>query len=91
MIQALLRPVLDGHDIDRASLARLPQSGFAAQPAGDFGITRDQILEIADLIPRSSQALLLLVEHRWALNLKDAIGAGGSVLASGFVTASTTG
>lgn len=88
-IETLLGPVLEGSGNDRSSPSTPSESRFVAQPAGDFGMTRDQILEIADLIPRSSQALLLLVEHQWALSLKEALGVGGSVLASGFVTPAT--
>jgi uncharacterized membrane protein len=66
------------------------ESGFLRGAAGDFGLSEDQLLEVADLIPKNSTALFLLIEHLWALGLKEAvIDANGIVLANGWITPAT--
>jgi uncharacterized membrane protein len=49
----------------------------------EYGVTEDQLLEIADLIPTNARALLMLIEHLWASELEVAAAeADGHVLAS---------
>jgi uncharacterized membrane protein len=63
--------------------------GLAAE-AGEFGLDSEDIDEIADLIPRGSAAAFILLEHLWAIGLKEAlINAGGAVIAHGWVTPAT--
>ena len=57
--------------------------------SGDFGLSQDQILEVADLIPRSSMALFLLIEHCWALNVRASVVQKRSILANGLMTPAT--
>ena len=66
------------------------ESGVLAGEVGDFGLTEDQLYEVADLIPRNSAAMFLLIEHQWALGLKQGVlDAGGVVLANGWITPAT--
>lgn len=49
----------------------------------ELGVTEEQLLEIADLIPTNSRALILLIEHVWEADLDmAATEAQGHVLAS---------
>jgi uncharacterized membrane protein len=60
--------------------------GLAAEE-GEFGLDEDDIDAIADLIPPGSAALFLLLEHLWAIGLKEAFrNANGSILAHGWIT-----
>ena len=64
--------------------------GTLAAEAGEFGLDRDDIDQIADLIPRRSAAVLVLLEHLWAIELKkQVIHANGTVIAHGWITPST--
>ena len=57
---------------------------------GLFGLSSDDIDEIADRIPRGTAATFILLEHLWAVDLKEAINmADGVVIAQGWVTPST--
>jgi uncharacterized membrane protein len=61
--------------------------GGLAGEAGEFGLDREDIDEIADLIPRGSAAAFLLLEHLWAIGLKESLrNANGEVIAHGWVT-----
>ena len=63
--------------------------GLAAEN-GEFGLTADDIDEIADLIPRGSAAAFILLEHLWAIGLKEALrNANGAVIAHGWLTPAT--
>jgi uncharacterized membrane protein len=53
----------------------------------DYGLTNEDILEVADQIEPGTSAGILLIEHVWAAGLKQAIReAGGHPLAQGFLT-----
>lgn len=57
---------------------------------GSFGLSEDDIDEIADRIPAGSSAAFLLVEHLWAVGVKEAVvEANGTVVAQGFITPET--
>ena len=57
---------------------------------GVFGLSSDDIDEIADRIPRGAAATFILLEHLWAIDLKKAIqDADGTVIAQGWVTPTT--
>jgi hypothetical protein len=50
------------------------------------GFDQDQIWDVLDEIPEDSGAVILLLEHRWAIPLRDAVHkAGGVPIADGFV------
>jgi uncharacterized membrane protein len=64
--------------------------GMLAAEEGEFGLDSDDIDQIADLIPRGSAAALILLEHLWAIGLKEAVGnANGTVIAHGWITPAT--
>ncbi len=53
----------------------------------DYGITAEDVLQVADQIDPGTSAGILLIEHRWAIGLKTAIrNAGGHPLMQGFLT-----
>jgi len=54
-------------------------AGFAPLLVGLHGLlTAEDVAEIGETLPNNTSALTLLFEHRWAVQLKDAIiGAGG--------------
>lgn len=72
-----------GDDPDRESMA------VAVGALEDsFGLGRDDIQRIKDQIKPDTSALILLIEHVWAIRLKQAIqAAGGRMIAQGMVTA----
>ena len=56
----------------------------------NFGLSTDDIHAIGDDVPPGSTALIVLIEHLWALPLKEAVEqAGGLVLAQGMVRPET--
>jgi uncharacterized membrane protein len=60
--------------------------GLAAEE-GEFGLDEEDINAIADLIPPGTAALFMLLEHLWAIGVKEAFrNANGSVLAHGWIT-----
>jgi hypothetical protein len=51
------------------------------------GLGEDEGWDVLDDIPRDSAAALLLIEHHWAVPLRDAIGrAGGFRIGDGFIS-----
>lgn len=62
---------------------------LAAQAIADnaFGFGIGDLQNVKDQIPAGSAALLLLIEHQWALDLKGAVrNAGGVPIVQGFLT-----
>ena len=60
--------------------------GGPARPAGDPP-TGEDVWDVLEDIPMNSAAALLLIEHRWAIPLRDSIArAGGFRLADGFIS-----
>jgi Family of unknown function (DUF6325) len=58
-------------------------AGFAGMLEGLMGLlTPEDIDNIAAGLPANTSALVLLFEHRWAVNIKEAIGAAGGFLIS---------
>ena len=54
--------------------------------AGGLGIVEDIADEFIEGLPEDSSALLLIIEHRWAIGLRDAVvDAGGLLLANRWV------
>jgi uncharacterized membrane protein len=71
-------------------IERGAEIGMLAAEEGEFGLGRDDVDEIADLIPRGSAAAFLLLEHLWAVGLKEAIqNSDGAVIAQGWITPAT--
>jgi len=66
------------------------QIGMLAAEEGEFGLDSDDIDQIADLIPRGTAAAFILLEHLWAIGLKEAVAnSNGSVIAHGWITPAT--
>jgi uncharacterized membrane protein len=61
----------------------------AAEGADGHLIPDDEVWYVADTIPNGTTAAILLIEHLWAIPLRDAIaGAGGIALADEWIHAS---
>jgi uncharacterized membrane protein len=53
----------------------------------DYGLTEEDIRQVADKIEPGTSAGILMVEHVWAAGFKEAVAeAGGQMLAQGFLT-----
>ncbi len=53
----------------------------------NYGLTIEDIAQISDQLEPGTSAGILLIEHTWAVGLKEAIGkAGGHMVAQGFLT-----
>jgi uncharacterized membrane protein len=60
-----------------------------ALTGNDFGLTPADVQRIAEQVPMGGSALLVLFEHTWAIELKEAIiTAGGEVVAQGLLAPS---
>jgi uncharacterized membrane protein len=65
-------------------------AGGLAAEGGEFGLDSDDMDEIADRIPRGSAAAFILLEHLWAIGLKDSLrDTHGVVIAHGWLTPAT--
>lgn len=54
---------------------------------GDFGMTSEQVQQIAAELPNGGTAILTLFEHTWAVKLKEALlNAGGELIAQGLLS-----
>jgi uncharacterized membrane protein len=61
--------------------------GAMAVAERDYGLSRDQLQNLADSIPNGSAAGILVIEHHWATRLRDAIAeAGGVALAQAMIS-----
>jgi hypothetical protein len=55
-----------------------------------FGLSADDLVEIVDGIPHASDALVLLVEHRWTAGFAESVTAEqGALLAEGSIVPRT--
>lgn len=64
--------------------------GEMAAEAEEFGLDSDDMDEIADRIPRGSSAAFILLEHLWAIGLKESLrNTNGTVIAHGWLTPAT--
>jgi len=55
------------------------EMGAMAVAERDYGLSRDQLQDLADSIPNGSAAAIMVIEHHWAAKLRDAIADGGGV------------
>jgi uncharacterized membrane protein len=62
-----------------AEVGALPGAERAAE-VYEYGLDAEDIQAIADQIPEGGAALLMLVEHRWLIPLRDAIRAQGGIV-----------
>lgn len=62
------------------------EAGALALSDKDYGITPEEIEDIAGGLPSNSSALFILFEHTWAIRLKEAIlNAGGGLVTQGLL------
>jgi uncharacterized membrane protein len=53
----------------------------------DYGMSADQLADLADSIPPGTAAAVMVIEHHWAARLRDAIGeAGGQLLVQAMIS-----
>ncbi len=64
--------------------------GAMAAISHSYGMTLDDVQAVANALPDGGAAALLIIEHTWATNFRNAaIEAGGEMLAQGFLTPKT--
>jgi uncharacterized membrane protein len=69
-----------GGDVDKIAEA------MSLSP-GDFGLSSEQVQQIANDLPNGGSAMLTLFEHVWAIRLKEALlNAGGELIAQGLLS-----
>jgi uncharacterized membrane protein len=56
------------------------EEGSVAAAEENYGITEEDIADIAEAIPEGSAAGIFIIEHLWAKNLKQALRNAGGVL-----------
>ena len=62
-------------------------AGALAATEGSIGMTPEDIQSVSDELAPGGAAALLLVEHTWATDFRDAVAeAGGEMIAQGFLT-----
>jgi len=78
-----------GYGADETAMAEAGAEAGALTFANlDFGLTDDELTKVAEAIPVDTTFAIAVLEHRWAIDLKEAIrDSGGVVLASGLVSA----
>ena len=77
-----------GYGEDAEAVEAGAELGTAATEDGHL-IPEEEVWYVADAIPNGSVAAIILLEHRWAIPLRDAIiGAGGIALADEWIHAS---
>lgn len=79
---------LIGHGTIGEEIARGgTEEGILAAAHENYGITKEDIMEITEVIPENTAAAILIVEHLWARSLKQAIrNAGGVLVSQGMLT-----
>lgn len=66
------------------------EAGAQHAAGKEFGLTKEQIKQIADSMPRGTAAGFMLVEHLWAKKFKEiAMNQDGVLLANAFITPQT--
>jgi len=64
-----------------------PSSDPLIRPSSELGVTEEQLLEIADLVPTTSRVLILLIEHLWTADLDmAALEARGHLIANCWIS-----
>ncbi len=66
------------------------EAGAQRAAGKEFGLTQEQVKQIADNMPKGTAAGMMLVEHLWAKRFKEiAIKQDGILLANAFITPQT--
>ncbi len=62
-------------------------AGAEIATEGAYGMTAEDVLEIAAQVPPGGAAAILAIEHTWAIDFRDAVvNQGGALLGQGFLT-----
>jgi uncharacterized membrane protein len=79
--------ILIGLDSPDSAISPGTDVGALAFAEHNYGLSRRDIMDIAERLAPGTAAALLLLEHPWALRLRAAVhAAGGGMLAQGFLT-----
>ncbi|HEY3363223.1 MAG TPA: DUF1269 domain-containing protein [Methanosarcina sp.] len=63
------------------------EEGILAAAHENYGITKEDVMEITEAIPENTAAAILIIEHLWARSLKQAIrNVGGILVSQGMLT-----
>ncbi len=63
------------------------EEGALEAAQDNYGITKEDIMEITEAIPEDTAAAVLIIEHLWAKELKQALrDAGGVLISQGMIT-----
>jgi uncharacterized membrane protein len=82
-IGALIGLAIEGED----GVAAGARAGAEAAADGVSAFSEDEAWDVLGEIPNDSAAALILLEHRWAMPLRDAIArAGGFRISDGFIS-----
>lgn len=83
----LARSLFGADARSRCEFVSIANPTSSVRSAPELGVTEEQLLEIADLIPAGSHALVLLIEHLWTAELDmAAMEANGHVLANCWIS-----
>lgn len=83
VIRALIGYEAIGQGIARGGT----EEGILAAAHENYGITKEDIMEITEAIPENTAAAILIIEHLWARSLKQAIhNVGGVLVSQGMLT-----
>lgn len=84
----VLAQALLGSNINaRSNVELFTGSDPLLRPASELGVTEEQLLEIADLVPTTSRVLILLIEHLWTADLDmAALEARGHMIANCWIS-----
>jgi uncharacterized membrane protein len=86
VVGALIGIGVDG-EVGGEGMARGAEAGAEAMADGAHVFTDEQAWDVLEDIPNDSAAALLLLEHHWAVPLRDAIArAGGFRISDGFIS-----
>lgn len=63
------------------------EAGILAAAQENYGIAKEDILEITKVVPEGTAAAIIIIEHLWAKSLKQAVrDAGGVLVSQGMLT-----
>jgi hypothetical protein len=86
----LLKLLFGCETADETAAWRSEMAQSAATAPQLFGLSSDDLAEIADAIPRASDALVLLIEHRWTAGFAETVAVDqGVLLAQGAIVPRT--
>jgi uncharacterized membrane protein len=83
VVRGLIEYGAIGEEIARGGI----EEGILAAAHENYGITKEDIMEITEAIPENTTAAILIIEHLWARSLKQSIhNVGGVLVSQGMLT-----